>query len=93
MYKLFVENGETMNGKILFEALSDNCSCSQNVFNNYADYLAEALISIIKVFDPEIEVLSGGITKEDDAFLAPIVKRVKKIFLLKFRFYKMMLEF
>ena len=78
LYKSYEENNDVMDGKVFFEALSAKCDIAKKVFDSYTDYLAEGLKSIIKVFDPEIVVLSGGITREGDAFLLPIAEKTKK---------------
>lgn len=83
LYKLYEESGNEIDGKIFFEALSSGCSVAEKVFDNYTDYFAEGIKSYKMIFDPDIIVISGGITKAGDAFLNPVKEKVKKDVLIK----------
>ncbi len=73
--KKYAENGK-MNGKIFFDALNGGCAAANKVFNSYLDFLAAGINSLIYIFDPDMIVLSGGITNAGNALLKPLCKRV-----------------
>ena len=76
LYKMYEENDCKMNGKLFFEALKKGCKTAEAVFENYTDYFADGIKSVIMIFSPDVIVLSGGITREGNLLLDPIVKKV-----------------
>lgn len=76
LYRLYTQNGG-LDGKLFFEALRQGCTAAQRVFDEYLDYLAVGINSLINVFDPDMIVLSGGITNAGDELLKPLTDRVK----------------
>ncbi len=74
LYKKYAESGK-MTGKVIFEAVADNCEVAQGVLDKYAFYLAVGIKAIYNILDPDLVVLSGGITNDDDILLPPI-KRI-----------------
>lgn len=73
--KKYSEYGK-MSGRIFFEALNGGCEVAKGVFDEYLGYLAAGINSLIYIFDPDMLVLSGGITNAGDALLKPICERV-----------------
>lgn len=78
LYHLYAENEYKIDGKIFFKALLSGCSIAEEVFDKYTDYFADGLKSVIMIFDPDIIVLSGGITKTGEAFIKPIVEKTHR---------------
>lgn len=74
--------GETadqeIKGQTFFEALEEKREAAVQVFEEYADYVAEGIADLINVFDPERIVLGGGISAQGEVLLAPVRKRVKQ---------------
>lgn len=68
---LLKENG-ALNGKLFFEALHQNCLVAEAVFDRYLDWLCVGLYNFRMIFDPEVILLAGGVTKEGDNFLKPL---------------------
>ncbi len=77
LYKLYIENNSVMNGKIVFKALSHNCPVATGVFDDFTSYLAIGITSLIRIFSPDLIVLSGGITAESEALLKPLAEKIK----------------
>lgn len=73
--KLYNKHG-MLNGILFFEALNGGCETAKKVFDEYLEYLAAGINSLIYIFDPDMIVLSGGITNAGDALLKPLCKRV-----------------
>lgn len=63
-------------GKTVFEAAKQGCPTAQNVIDKYIDYLSIGINNLIKIFDPQIILISGGLSNEGDALLTPLKKRL-----------------
>lgn len=72
LYKLYSDNDNKLNGKLFFKAVADGCDIAKDVLDEYIKYLAVGLSGIINIFDPDMIVLSGGITNAGDALLTPL---------------------
>ncbi len=69
---------QEIEGQVFFEALKEKRKTAVQVFESYADYVAEGIADLINVFDPERIVLGGGISAQGEVLLAPVKKRVKQ---------------
>ncbi len=58
-----------LDGKVIFAALDGGCDVARGVIYNYMRYLAIGINSLIKLFQPELFVLAGGITGEGQRFM------------------------
>lgn len=72
---IYKANGK-LSGKLIFEAIRRKCPIAVAVFDKYLDYLVIGIRSIKSVFDPDMIILSGGITNAGDDFILPLVKKV-----------------
>ncbi len=70
------EEGE-VNGKTVFTAMDKGCPIAEKVFDLYTSYLAAGMRSIIAVFDPDTIVIGGGISKEGDRLINPVIEKTK----------------
>lgn len=75
LYTLLCEHGG-LNGILIFRALREGCPVAGNVFSEYLDRLAVGLRNLAYIFDPDVIVLSGGITRDGDLFLEDLRARV-----------------
>lgn len=71
MAKIAEENGE-VSGRTAFNAAKAGDVAGQAVVDQYRDYVASGLVSIINIFQPERIVIGGGISREGEYLLAPI---------------------
>ena len=65
-----------LNGEKFFDAVRVNDTIALVVLNNYCYYLAEGLTNLINILQPEVLVLSGGITRAADLFLDKVKEKV-----------------
>ena len=72
------ETKEALDGEKFFEAVMEKDACALIVLNNYCYYLSEGLTNIINILQPEIFVLSGGITRAADLFLDSVKEKVSR---------------
>ncbi len=72
-----VVNGDinAVNGKTPFLAKDD---VAKNVIDRYLSYLAEGVLNVTNVFQPEIITIGGGISHEGEAIIEPLKKRLEK---------------
>ena len=75
LHTLFRERGG-LNGILIFRALRQGCPVTGKVFSEYLDCLAVGLRNLSYIFDPDMIVLSGGITRDGDLFLEDLQARV-----------------
>ncbi|MEG1742735.1 MAG: ROK family protein [Clostridia bacterium] len=69
-------NSKLVDGKTAFQAASKGCDVAKSVLYNYMRYLAIGINSLVKIFQPEAFVLSGGVTVEGDEFMRLLQPRL-----------------
>lgn len=74
--KLCGENNGKLNGVLFFKALKDGCPEAATVLDKYTDCLAAGIKGLVNIFDPDMVVLSGGITNAGDALLSCLNKKI-----------------
>ena len=67
-----------VSGRTAFDAMRQGDSAAAEVVKNYAEYVAEGIVSIENIFQPEVIVIGGGISKEGDYLLKPVKEYVEK---------------
>ena len=77
MVKYLKEDGHA-SGRTAFEAAKAGDSAAQEVVNQYLEYVADGLNSVINIFQPEILVIGGGISREGDYLLKPVQAYIEK---------------
>lgn len=68
---------EKVSGRTSFNAAKAGDAAGQAVVDQYIEYVACGIASIINIFQPNILVIGGGISKEGDYLLNPIKEYVK----------------
>lgn len=71
---LYSENNNEMNAKIIFEAYTCLDSCAQKLMNDFFEYLACGISSLVNILEPEVVCIGGGISREGDALTEPLRK-------------------
>ena len=67
-----------VSGKTAFIAAKNGDAAAQKVVDTYIGYVADGIMSVINIFQPEKLVIGGGISKEGDYLLKPIIRYVDK---------------
>ena len=75
MVKLAEDAGK-VSGRTAFDAAKQGDSAAQQVVDTYIRYVAEGIVNVINIFQPETLVIGGGISKEGDYLLKPIQEYV-----------------
>ncbi len=76
LYKLCKENGGKLNGKLIFDAYKSGCGTAKAVVEDYVDWLAVGIKSLINIFGPDAVVLSGGITADGDIIIGLLKSKI-----------------
>ncbi len=66
------KNIDSVNGITAFKAMRMGDETAKSVVKQYIDYVAEGLINMVNIFQPEVICIGGGISKEGDTLLDPI---------------------
>lgn len=65
-----------VDGKTVFAAIDKGSQVAAAIFDRYIEYLALGIKNLINIFDPELILLAGGITKENDRLLSPLKAKI-----------------
>lgn len=69
---------DKIDGKIIFSAAEKGDEAAQDLIQQYIDYLAEGFANLINIFEPEIIVIGGGISRQGEHLLKPLKKETYK---------------
>lgn len=72
------ENHGKVSGRTAFEAAKKGDAAGLEVVRQYLEYVADGLVSIVNIFQPEKVLIGGGISKEGDYLLNPVMEFVNK---------------
>jgi len=65
-----------VSGRTAFDAMREGCDVAVQVVDDYIEYIATGVKSLIRVFQPEAVVFGGAITNEQDYLLLPLKEKV-----------------
>lgn len=71
-------NQKNMDGEVFFEAVRKKDTLALDVLDGFTTYLSEGITNLINILQPDVLVLSGGITRAADLFLDDLKKKVAK---------------
>ena len=72
-----VEKSGKVSGRTAFDAMRAGDEAGREVVNTYVYYLAQGLVNIINIFQPEVLSIGGGISNEGDYLLDLLVPLVR----------------
>lgn len=75
--KNIASNGGRSNGKLVFDTAAKGDKTAKEVIDNYIKYIAEGIIDIINIFQPDCVAIGGGISRQGDNLLNPIKEYIK----------------
>lgn len=71
--KLFKDG--TVNGRTIFAAAGTD-ACLDAVLERWIGYVADGLVGIIHMFNPEVVLIGGGVSVQKEHFIQPLKERV-----------------
>ncbi|MCL2096744.1 MAG: ROK family protein [Oscillospiraceae bacterium] len=78
MHKLVAENNGEVSGKTAFAAARQGDKAGIEVVNEYIEYLACGVTTIINIFQPEVLCIGGGVCKEGEYLTKPLTEIVNR---------------
>ncbi|MGN0149652.1 MAG: ROK family protein [Clostridia bacterium] len=76
MHEVVRQKGK-ISGRTAFDAAKQGDEAAKQVVSNYIRFLADGLVSIENIFQPEIIAIGGGISKEGEYLMEPVREYVK----------------
>lgn len=68
-----------ISAKTIFDVAEKGDEIAAEVINQYLHYIAEGIVNMINIFQPEIIVIGGGVCAQGEKILLPIEACVKKL--------------
>ena len=68
--------GMEMNGRMIFECVKNGDNTLKNVLDLWLDDVASGISSLVHIFNPQIVLIGGGVSSQEELFIAPLRKRV-----------------
>lgn len=76
MWELCGGDINNVSGRTSYDGMRAGDKTAIEVVNDYEDYVACGITNMINIFQPEVICIGGGISKEGDTLLQPIVEKV-----------------
>jgi glucokinase len=77
MHKLSEDAGK-VSGRTAFDAAKAGDKAGAEVVRQYLEYVASGLVGIVNIFQPGKLIIGGGISKEGDYLLNPIIEYIRE---------------
>lgn len=75
---------EDINGKVIFEELEKGNQDIKFIVDKWIENIGKGLVSLTHIFNPEIIVIGGAVSKQEELFIKPVRDYVKKHVMKKF---------
>ena len=75
LYSAMKDKSKKFDGKRFFEIMESGCDVCEKVFDEYIGWLVTGLKNLENIFDPDVIIISGGITKQKDKILGAIEEK------------------
>ncbi len=79
LYKLVDGNMDKMNAKIPFDAMQAGDETGKSVIEEYMDYLAIGIANAINVFRPEVVLIGGGVSRQEENLTKPLEEKIRQL--------------
>ena len=76
MWELCDGDINNASGRTAYDGMRADDEAAKEVVKKYEDYVACGITNMVNIFQPEVLCIGGGISKEGDTLLAPIVEVV-----------------
>ena len=74
----YVEQEGKVSGRTAFAMMKKGDKMATEVVDEYIRYLAEGVINMINIFQPEVFVIGGGICNEKEYLTKPLIEYIGK---------------
>lgn len=78
MWKLIDGSMENVTGKTPFDAAQEGDKIAKAVIDRYIEYLGIGCANLINIFQPDVLCIGGGISKQGDYLIKPLIKVIDR---------------
>ncbi len=78
LHKDMAANGGKLNGKVIFDCAIAGDETAQQVVDQFLEYVANGIGSLVNLFRPEIVLIGGGICDAGDYLMNPLNEKIPK---------------
>lgn len=78
MVEIMKKNNNEVSGRTAFDAAKRGDAAAQEVVDRYVRYVADGVTDMINIFQPEILVIGGGISREGEYLVEPVRRYVEQ---------------
>jgi glucokinase len=68
---------DNVSGQTIFEELEKGNAKLQSAVEEWIDYVADGLVSLVHIFNPSLIIISGGVSMQKERFIDPLSAKVK----------------
>lgn len=70
-------NGKEINGKEIFTLAAAGNPQVLQILDRWMDYIASSLVGLVHIFNPELILIGGGVSAQQELFIEPLERKVK----------------
>lgn len=78
-------NIKNINGKFIFEQINIGNTEIKNIVDEWIKNIAIGIVGLIHIFNPELVLIGGGVSKQDELFITPLCNKVFELIMPGFR--------
>ena len=78
IHKLTGENLDNIDAKTAFDAARQGDAVGEAVVRQFVIYLGDGIVNLLNIFQPEVLVIGGGVSKEGEYLLKPLRRYVRQ---------------
>jgi glucokinase len=78
LHKAMTDNGGKLNGKLIFDCAISGDKTAQRVVDQFLEYVANGIGSLVNLFRPEVVLIGGGICNAGDYLMKPLNEKLPK---------------
>lgn len=76
--------GVEMNGRMIFERVKAGDKALKSVLNRWIDDIAAGVSGLVHIFNPQIVLIGGGVSAQEELLIVPLRKRVLSTIMPRF---------
>ena len=76
MWELVDNDLSKVSGRTAFDGMRKGDATAKRVVDRYIEYLSVGIVNIINIFQPEMLCIGGGISKEGDNLIKPLMEYI-----------------
>ncbi len=82
--RVYEKTNKRLDGMAIFERLRSGDNTLNKIFDQWIDDIAAGLSGLVHIFNPEIVLIGGGVSRQEDLLIAPLRERVLETVMPRF---------